>query len=66
MNAAPRHTLSDLAQRFGLELRGDGKCAIDGVGTLATATATQLGFLANPHYRDPRGEPGRRGDPACR
>ena len=52
MNAAPRHTLADLAQRFALELRGDGAKTIDGVGALATAGATQLGFLANPHYRN--------------
>jgi UDP-3-O-[3-hydroxymyristoyl] glucosamine N-acyltransferase len=49
MSAA--HTLGALAERFGLELRGDAARAIDGVGTLAAAGATQLSFLANPQYR---------------
>jgi UDP-3-O-[3-hydroxymyristoyl] glucosamine N-acyltransferase len=52
VTAARRHTLAALAQRFALELHGDGARTIDGVGTLATATPTQLGFLANPHYRN--------------
>jgi UDP-3-O-[3-hydroxymyristoyl] glucosamine N-acyltransferase len=51
MTAGPVHRLDVLAQRFGLELRGDGACEIAGVGTLASATAQQLSFLANPHYR---------------
>lgn len=42
--------LGDLAEKFGLELRGDPDHQIDGVGTLKTATPTQLGFLANPAY----------------
>ena len=45
------HTLTQLAERFGLGLRGDGDIAIDGVGTLARAGTGQLGFLANPRYR---------------
>jgi len=45
------HTLADLAGRFALELRGDAATRIDGVATLAMATASQLGFLANPRYR---------------
>jgi UDP-3-O-[3-hydroxymyristoyl] glucosamine N-acyltransferase len=45
------HTLGDIAARFGLELRGDPATPIDGVATLANATAGQLGFLANPRYR---------------
>lgn len=51
--AAPArsHTLSELAERFGLELRGAGSTVIQGVGTLAGAGAWQLGFLANPRYR---------------
>ncbi len=40
-----------LAERFGLGLRGDGGQLVDGVGTLAQAGPTQLGFLANPRYR---------------
>jgi UDP-3-O-[3-hydroxymyristoyl] glucosamine N-acyltransferase len=46
-----RHTLDDLARRFGLTLAGDGAVAIEGVGTLAGAGPAQLGFLANPAYR---------------
>ena len=44
-------TLAQLAQRFALELRGDGDRVIRGVGTLAGATPDQLSFLANPRYR---------------
>ena len=51
MTAAPSHTLAELAERFGLELRGDGARRIAGVGTLETATPEQLSFLANPRYR---------------
>ena len=47
----PTFTLGELAQRFGLELRGDASRAITGVATLASANANQLGFLANPRYR---------------
>jgi len=46
-----KHSLSALAARFELELHGDGKKLIDGVGTLRSATASQLSFLANPGYR---------------
>ena len=45
------HTLAEIAQRFALELRGDGSRAIRGVGTLAEAGPEQIGFLANPAYR---------------
>ncbi|MEP6880464.1 MAG: UDP-3-O-(3-hydroxymyristoyl)glucosamine N-acyltransferase [Dokdonella sp.] len=45
------HRLGDLAARFGLELRGDPKIEIKGVGTLARAGVGELGFLANPRYR---------------
>jgi len=48
---APHYTLAELAARFHLQLRGDGGLAIRGVGTLEAATAGQLAFLANPHYR---------------
>ena len=54
---APVFAASELAQRFGLELRGDDR-AVHGVGTLATATADQLGFLANPRYRGQLAETG--------
>ncbi len=44
------YMLSELADRFGLELRGhDGR--ITGVGTLERAGPGQLGFLANTSYR---------------
>ena len=43
--------LAQLAERFALDLRGDGSRVISGVGTLATATPAQLSFLANPRYR---------------
>ncbi|MBS0224782.1 MAG: UDP-3-O-(3-hydroxymyristoyl)glucosamine N-acyltransferase [Proteobacteria bacterium] len=52
MGGAPRQfTLAQLAQRFGLELRGDGDVLIHGVATLASAASGQLAFLANPRYR---------------
>ena len=51
MNTAVQHSLSALAERFGLELRGDGECRIAGVGTLGAATSEQLSFLSNPQYR---------------
>ena len=47
---APVFAASELAQRFGLELRGEDR-AVHGVGTLSSATAEQLSFLANPRYR---------------
>lgn len=45
------YVLTELADRFGLELRGDGATRIHGVGTLANAGPGQVGFLANPRYR---------------
>lgn len=45
------YTASDLAQRFGLELHGDGSVVVSGVATLAHAGPGQLSFLANPRYR---------------
>ncbi|WP_305805824.1 UDP-3-O-(3-hydroxymyristoyl)glucosamine N-acyltransferase [Stenotrophomonas sp. YIM B06876] len=47
----PTHTAQELAERFGLQLRGDGSTAIHGVATLAHAGPGQLTFLANPRYR---------------
>ncbi|GAB3386303.1 UDP-3-O-(3-hydroxymyristoyl)glucosamine N-acyltransferase [Lysobacter fragariae] len=44
-------TAAELAQRFGLELKGDAATQVRGVGTLARATAGQLAFLANSKYR---------------
>ncbi|MBS0569992.1 MAG: UDP-3-O-(3-hydroxymyristoyl)glucosamine N-acyltransferase [Proteobacteria bacterium] len=49
--SAPQHTLAELAARFDLQLRGDATRVIAGVGTLESAVAEQLAFLANPHYR---------------
>ena len=48
---AATHTTASLAERFGLRLHGDGHQVVTGVGTLASATAGQLSFLANPRYR---------------
>ena len=42
---------SELAERFGLGLQGDGAVLVRGVGTLAGAQPGQLAFLANPRYR---------------
>jgi hypothetical protein len=47
----PTYTLADLADRFALELRGDGTRRVSGVGTLAAANEDQVSFLANPVYR---------------
>ncbi len=44
-------TAAELAQRFGLDVVGDGDVAVEGVATLASAKPGQLGFLANPRYR---------------
>ena len=52
---APVFAASELAQRFGLELRGEDR-AVHGVGTLTSATAEQLSFLANPRYRGQLGD----------
>jgi UDP-3-O-[3-hydroxymyristoyl] glucosamine N-acyltransferase len=46
-----RFRLRELAERFGLELIGDGEHVVEGVGTLAHASAAQVSFLANPRYR---------------
>jgi UDP-3-O-[3-hydroxymyristoyl] glucosamine N-acyltransferase len=49
--ATCQYSLSDLSERFELVLHGDGNCQISGVGTLASATPSQISFLANPAYR---------------
>ena len=46
----PAFAASELAARFGLELRGEDR-TVTGLGTLADAGSDQLGFLANPRYR---------------
>ncbi len=43
-------TVSELAERFGLVFHGDGSRVIDGVGTLAGASSSQLSFLSNSKY----------------
>jgi UDP-3-O-[3-hydroxymyristoyl] glucosamine N-acyltransferase len=43
--------LSELAERFGLELKGAATAPIHGVATLERAAAGQVTFLANPAYR---------------
>lgn len=43
-------TAAELAERFTLQLQGDGTIPITGVAPLAEAGAQQLGFLANPRY----------------
>ncbi len=48
---ANAHTLAELADRFGLGLRGAGDTILRGVSTLARAGAGELAFLANPRYR---------------
>lgn len=45
------YTASELAERFELELHGDGSTPVTGVATLANAGPGQLSFLANPRYR---------------
>lgn len=44
-------TARAIAERFALQLQGDGDTVVRGVATLAHAGPDQLGFLANPHYR---------------
>lgn len=51
MSGGLSYRLDELAQRFALELRGNGATRIHGVGTLASASGEQLSFLANPVYR---------------
>lgn len=43
-------TLKALADKFGLEFKGDANTLITGIGTLANANAQQLSFLANNKY----------------
>jgi len=47
----PTYTAQQIAERFGLQLHGNGDTVIDGVATLAHAGPGQLSFLANPRYR---------------
>jgi UDP-3-O-[3-hydroxymyristoyl] glucosamine N-acyltransferase len=49
--SGPSPSLADLAERFGLALRGDGAVRVSGVATLERAGPGQVAFLANPLYR---------------
>ena len=44
-------TLTQLADRLGVELRGDGKVSVDRVETLEEAGPGAVSFLSNPRYR---------------
>lgn len=46
-----RYALSELAERFGLELKGDGAARIEGVCTLQPGKPGCIAFLANPKFR---------------
>ena len=50
MSQPSSHTLAELAERFGLRLRGDGNRRLEGIATLANANASQLSFLSNSKY----------------
>lgn len=46
-----KHRLGELAKRVAGRLEGDPDCPIEGVGTLQSAVAGQISFLANGRYR---------------
>lgn len=48
--SSPSYTLAALAERFDLELRGDGDRRVSRVGTLAEGGPDSLSFLANRAY----------------
>jgi len=48
--SAMTYTVAELAERFGLEYRGDGTRVMTGMATLAGARADQLSFLSNSKY----------------
>jgi UDP-3-O-[3-hydroxymyristoyl] glucosamine N-acyltransferase len=52
-NAARRRavTLSQIVERFGGELLGEGEVRVDQVATLESATHGQISFFVNPRYR---------------
>ena len=51
MGQDTRVSLSDLVRAFGGELLGNGDQVITGVGTLASADASEIAFLSNSKYR---------------
>ena len=50
MSAHSTYSLAELAERFGLTSHGDTGIRLDGVGTLAGASPSQLSFLSNSKY----------------
>ena len=44
-------TLGALAEKLGAELVGEASHVVDGLGTIQSASSSQLTFLANPRYR---------------
>lgn len=46
-----KYTLGELAKHVSGEVKGDGSCEIESVGTLHLASNTQISFLNNPSYR---------------
>ncbi|HET9818532.1 MAG TPA: UDP-3-O-(3-hydroxymyristoyl)glucosamine N-acyltransferase [Rhodanobacteraceae bacterium] len=50
MERTTGYRIDELAQRFGLEVRGDSSRVIHGVAPLARAESAHLAFLANPRY----------------
>ena len=44
-------TAAALADRFALELKGDGDAVVSGIATLSNAGPGELSFLSNPRYR---------------
>ncbi|NZA28047.1 UDP-3-O-(3-hydroxymyristoyl)glucosamine N-acyltransferase [Luteimonas sp. SJ-92] len=51
MDASHPLTTAELAQRLGLELRGDPAVRLRGVGSLEGAGPDELAFLSSPQYR---------------
>lgn len=45
------HTLGEIAERFGLELKGEGSIVISGVCSLSPGKPGCIGFLNNPKFR---------------
>ncbi len=49
--SAPKYRLTELSERFGLPLIGDGDHEVSGVGTLQEAGPDQVSFLSNRAYQ---------------
>lgn len=52
MTQKKRYLLKEIADFLALEMRGDGECEINGLGTLTGASSTHLSFLSNKSYID--------------